>query len=86
VKGYDISSMLIGDLHFYHWYGYPAGANHAAIAVAYLSDGETLIDAHSNSVYHGQWTWVPRVRPTTWTGCMTRSISTDHESSPAESG
>jgi Putative amidase domain len=52
VKSYDISSMLIGDLHFYHWSGDTAGANHVAIAVAYLSDGETLVDAHNTDSYH----------------------------------
>jgi hypothetical protein len=32
-----------------------AGANHAAIAVAYLSDGETLVDAHNTDSYHFRW-------------------------------
>jgi len=55
VKSYDINDMLVGDLHFYHWSGDSAGANHAAIAVAYLSDGETLVDAHNTDSYHVLW-------------------------------
>ena len=55
MKAYDISSMSIGDLHFYHWSGDSAGANHATIAVAYLSDGETLVDAHNTDSYHVRW-------------------------------
>jgi hypothetical protein len=55
VKSYDINYMLIGDLHYYHWSGDTAGANHAAIAVAYASDGETLVDAHNADVHDALW-------------------------------
>ena len=29
--------------------------NHVAIAAAYLSDGETLVDAHNTDSYHVRW-------------------------------
>jgi Putative amidase domain len=54
-KTYDINDMVIGDLHYYHWSGDSSGANHAAIAVAYASDGETLVDAHNTNSYHVNW-------------------------------
>jgi len=50
-NSYDKSSMSIGDLHFYDWNN-DGGIDHSAIAVAYLGDGTTLVDAHNTDSYH----------------------------------
>lgn len=44
-------SMLIGDIHFYDWTS-DGVIDHVAIAVSYLGDGTTLVDAHNTNRYH----------------------------------
>ncbi len=50
-NNFDRTSMQPGDLHFYDWNA-DGVMDHSAIAVAELSDGTTLVDAHSTAQYH----------------------------------
>jgi hypothetical protein len=51
-NAYDKNSMLIGDVIFYDWAAADGLIDHTSIAVAYLADGTTLIDAHNTDFYH----------------------------------